>query len=304
MDCEFVVGLILYTNKGKAELDDCDQLLQARYGDKYVSVKVDFGHVNSLAYTGLPDMPNGSLLNAVSDVWSQRREFSGGLGLFIQAHGDATNIDARIDNAVLAITALYDLGLRFRKINVGWCFSGGNPGFTNADASTGVALIKQLVSALGTEDGTHQGLHKLHGATFCCYMAAITYKTPGKYQNRIQEFDASLQEKPRNFLNRSSRLTHPHIASGTSLTEYLDSRKPDTVNQNTLNNVTSQIQNNKNLQDAIKAAVEYLTRHKSAWKVVDGAVVRVGLDEYSDADYIRHMHQTIVVSYARPFHNG
>jgi hypothetical protein len=304
MDCEFVVGLILYTNKGKAELDDCDQLLQARYGDKYVSVKVSFGHVNSLEYTGLPDIPNLNLLRGVSDTWNQRREFSGGIGLFIQAHGDATNIDARIENAVLAITALYDLGLRFRKINVGWCFSGGNPGFTDANSSTGVALIKQLVIALGTEDGTPQGLHKLQGTIFCCYMAAITYKAPDKYHSKIQDFDAGLSEKPRNFLNRSSRLTHPHIASGTSLAEYLDAHKPDTVNQNTLNNVTSQIQNNKNLQDAIKAAVEYLTKHKSAWKVVNGAVVRVGLDEYSDADYIRHMHQTIVVNYARPFHTG
>jgi hypothetical protein len=304
MDCKFVVGLILYTNKGKNELDVCDEMLKTRYTDRYISIKIDFGQATNPTFQSLPEIENIEALKIISDEWKEHRVFSGGLGLFIQAHGDATEIDVKINNSASAIKALYDLGLRFRKINIGWCFSGGNPAFRSADSSTGVALIKKLAESLGTEEESLQSPHKLHESIFCCYMAAITYKPYSGYQSKISGYDASVTAIPRNQLTRSGNLTHPHADAATLLVEHLNAKKPVTPTPHSLNNVISQIQGNKNLQESIKAAVDYVTKHKSAWKVIDGVVTRVGLDQYSDAEYIRHMHTTIVGLYSKTFINS
>ncbi|MBM3114806.1 hypothetical protein [Jeongeupia naejangsanensis] len=53
-------------------------------------------------------------------------------------------------------------------------------------------------------------------------------------------------------------------------------------------------ESDRTLFNALGLAIDYVTKNKVVWKVVNDVVVRGGLDEYSDAQEIKYMHQVIV----------
>lgn len=307
MQCDMVVGLILYKGaKGKKELDTCDSILALRNSQKYVSFKFDCEV--SMEPDGGVITESALLENLVllASAWvNSGRLASGGLGLYIQAHGDASNIDVTLDFAVKAAKLLYDHSLRFRKINLGWCFSGGQQGFYDPSAGTGVKFIKSLKDVLGAEGQENlqvAPIHKLEGTLFSCYYGTITYKDENdiaQIVSKSYEKDESVELRPRNVSLRSGRLIHPHAQMSGKVRQKLE-----TVNGNTFNDVKSKIGSiDKNIKAALDIVVEYLARNKSAWKVVGNNVVRTGLDEYSDVEYIKLLHAAIVVTHAQALVN-
>lgn len=303
MQCDRVVGLILYKgNKGKKELEACDLILALRNPQKYVSFKFDCELSTEPDGAAITESSVLSELVSIADSWvNNDRPANGGLGLYIQAHGDATNIDVTLNFAVQAVKLLYDSSLRFRKINLGWCFSGGQRGFYEPGAGTGVTFIKALKDKLGAEEQAGlqvAPIHKLESTLFSCYYGAITYKGKDDIDiivSKSYERGEGVESKARNISMRSGQLLHPHVQMSDKVVQRLG-----TVTGNTFNDVKSKIGNSdKNIKAALDVAVEYVTRSKSAWKVVGNQVVRVGLDEYSDAEYIKVLHAAIVTTHAQ-----
>ncbi|UGA36914.1 hypothetical protein JOS77_22380 [Chromobacterium haemolyticum] len=284
MKCSMVIGLILLEGKkDDAELKVCDELLKVRFGkEKYVSIHLTVPE-KSLNYADGVDMHtiiNAEITNLtdISNKWIESdRPSAGGLGLYIQAHGKAEGPIIDKNTIVEIVKKLYDVGLRFRKINIGWCFAGGGQIF-NASQSSGKEFVEKLNEKLGNETvDDKKETRKLENTLFSCYHGVITYK-------KIND-----QVRNHRIKNNKPHETHPKANIKETLLELNEADKK-------INNIKSKLGNSqdKTLYDALSSTIDYVTKNKVIWKVENNIVVRSNLDEYSDSEDIKFMHKVIV----------
>ncbi|MBM3114551.1 hypothetical protein [Jeongeupia naejangsanensis] len=297
MQCKRIISIIIHPKDVKdPELKTCDDLLALRYKDiGYISDDIYLSQYTSEKY----EVPNinkdlQTLINISNEWVTNGRKNSNGLGLYIQTHGNAQGPVMKNGPVVGAVLALYNLGLRFRKINLGWCSSGGGQIYT-AEQSSSVDFIKLLVTELdsvkplnikvtGNLDTNIESLHiedpdrKLDGTLFSAYGTIITFKKSKDIDKNTTEPD-----KVRNTFK--NKYTHPHPNINGILADLENQPK------NKFNEFKSKQE--KEIRDNLTIAVDYFNK-KVIWKVENKKLVRAPISEYTDSKDIAYLHQVIV----------
>jgi hypothetical protein len=203
-----------------------------------------------------------------------------GLGLYIQTHGTVTGgTKPAISKIIEVVKYLYDIGLRFRKINLAWCFSAGKQDVAQIDASVGAQFCNELLTAFSDPPQ----VHLLEGLFFAGYRSYVTMKNvPASTLTR------------NTFSNKDSwEATHPRSQASEAVKklaqEHANLRQGDA---GALKRMQAKflVEKNKSTDDGVflKQAFAYLTS-KIIWRIRQGALVRVSIAAYPDSTPILDM---------------
>lgn len=304
MKCDLILNITFKTGNNKdEELDLCDQLLRQHYNDKYISITVKHGEkLDKDTLISKIDPTDLAKLKEVSLAWtSNGRAKKEGVGLYVQTHGGGGT--ERLESYADNVSFLLLEGIRFRKINLSWCFSAGGESGDLPESFkdvNGYKFMLRLIAASGKEDESVNASFKMEACYFAAYAAMITYI------EKVKESGENIKKKQNVYENRSNlplRVEAPeqtqafieHIKNkpGLSYSDYeiernkfiqlyrkklIEDKNPEIIKvlQHTIN--------------AIKSVIMYRMT-KICWKIKDGTPNAASISEWTDSDDIQQIHK-------------
>jgi len=294
--CKKIVCLVLrdkpYLSDGPVvdELNKCDELLKLRYGEaNYVSdqiVVLPLSTVgNNLEFSNIRKSPD---LIKISAEWvNGGKQHADGLGLYIQTHGTAqAGPIVTAKNMATIVAQLYDLGLRFRKINLAWCCSAVQPKESPyGSVDNGFDFVKRLAFLLKNGDSLDKTL-------FSAYILPVTF----------HQFENDTKPVRNAFMERSiNKITHPSGKksedAAAKFEEKFKEKKPgkarDQLSFQTFDYINGIFKiHDQASYDTLTIAINYFI-NKKFWRVNGEKVEAVDAEAYTDSEDIRFLHSFI-----------
>ncbi len=296
MKCKKIVCLVLrdkpYVSDGHVvdELHKCDELLKLRYGEaNYVSDQIVVLPRSTVGDNlEFPNISKNPDLAEISTEWvDSGKQHADGLGLYIQTHGTAQAgpiVTAR--NMAAIVAQLYNLGLRFRKINLAWCCSAVQPRnspFGSVD--NGFEFVQKLALLLKHGDS-------LDKALFSAYMLPVTFH---QFENDTKPVRNSIM------VGSTNQRTHLGSKESENAMAKFEKKFKEKKQEKTRDQLSSQTfdyingifkTHDKVSYETLTIAISYFN-NKKFWRVNGEKVEAVDAEAYTDSEDIRFLHSFI-----------